>query len=116
MSIKNTVKYTAGSKSVNALRLGVAAVLTAMSGAAYADDFSEVKKVEVAVKLAELTSPTGAKNVYEMLSEKAVEACTPANYSSSDRTVEACAADLLEQFVESLNSAQVTTLHTRQDA
>ena len=116
MSVKNIVEYTVKSKPVNALRFGAAAVFAAMSGAAYADDFSEVKKVEVTVKVAELSSPTGAKNVYEMLSEKAVEACTPVRVPASQDTIEECAADLLDQFVENLKNPQILTLHTRQDA
>ena len=116
MSIKSTAKYTVATKCVNAAKLGAIALMIAMSSTAHADDFLAAKKIEVKVKVAELTSPTGIKKVYADLSAEAMSACTPNRMVMSKRTIERCAADLLDQFVEDLDVEALTKLHTVREA
>lgn len=116
MSIKSTAKYTVATKCVNAAKLGAIALIMSASPSAFAADMTVAKKVEVTVKVAELTSPTGIKKVYADLSSEALKACTPVKVKLSKRTIERCADDLLDQFVEDLDVEALTKLHTVREA
>ncbi len=116
MSIKHSSKYALTSRPVNVLRIGTVAAMAFVSTAAYAQEFSAPEKIEVSVKVAQLQTPEGAAKVYESLSAKALEACTPQISRIPDSMIRECAADLLDQFVDNLNKTEVTQLHTQQDA
>ena len=102
---------------VNALSRGLAAALitavSAMAPQAFAGAPLVDRVVEVRLDAAALDTEAGRKAAYETLQRKAMRAC------ASDRealrlqkiTAQACADDLLAQFVASAGHAELTRLH-----
>ena len=74
------------------------------------------KTVSVKFNLSELEAEDGAAKVYDKLKRKAVSYCMSDRSALRylDQTVAECAADLVDQFVENADVAELTAFHLAQ--
>jgi len=106
-----TVKKTA-TTCLTLMMLGLSA--TPMS--AFASSFTKERVITVSFKASDLQTETGKAEVYEMLLEKAVTTCKAdlITLRVLGETVDECAKDLMEQFVESASIEPLAAYHAAQ--
>lgn len=90
----------------------LAATTIGLSAPAYAS-ISQGDTVTTRVDARDLQTNKGVTRVYEQLQKTAVQKCSFGNFVTiSDRkTVETCAAELLDDFVTSIDHAELTRVH-----
>lgn len=112
MLIKQKPNYVTKPKSVKLFLTG-AIVAIGLSSNAFANDLTKTERVDVTINAADLKSEDGVAKVYGDLARAAKSACEPgSSFSYSKSTIEACEADLMDQFITSLDHADITKLHT----
>lgn len=112
MLTKETVKSAKASKSVNSILLGTFISMAIMSSPAVANDFSKPERVNVKINVADFNSTFGIEKIYSDLALAADNACSAnTKYRLSEKFIQDCKSDLLEQFVADLDHSKLTEIH-----
>ena len=97
--------------SLKTLIIASAVSITAIAGSAHAND-----QVQFRFNSYELETNNGTKVVYKRMKARALRACDGGNSKlSKARSVNACADNLLNEWVESVGNVRLEQLHATQN-
>jgi len=106
-----------GVKKIGLYIMGTIALCsTTIAPSAFASNYFVDRTVTVKFKTSELQSESGTEKVYTKIKKKAKSFCRADSYSLyyRDETVQECADDLVEQFIDSANINTLTEFHLSQ--